>query len=69
MIGTDKEPVVIDLRDDMEELRALTERAAALARDLWREAGDDGELSLRLVDVSHALHRAIVSLSDEVRIG
>ena len=56
---------VIDLRDDLAELRALTASAAALARGLGTDVRDDGELSVRLVDASYALHRALVALSDE----
>ena len=60
---------VIDLRDDIQEVLLLTERAAGLARDLWLFAADDGELSIRLVEASHALHKAVIALSNGEMIG
>ena len=60
----------IDLRDErvaMDEVRATLHALASDLRTLWSAALDRGEFGevTRLVEVSHAVHVAVIALEDD----
>ncbi len=62
--------VPIDLRDErvaMDEVRATLDTLASDLRTLWSAALDRGEFDevTRLVEVSHAVHVAVIALEED----
>ena len=57
------------LDDRLTAVAAMVQDAATATAQLWRDDGLDGDLTARLIEVSHALHRAALALGDVDFIG
>lgn len=55
--------------DELATIAAMVRSAAARTSHLWRIEGHDGDRTARLIEASHALHRAALALSDVDLIG
>ncbi len=55
--------------DELAGIAAMVRSAASTISHLWRAEGHDGERTARLIEASHALHRAALALSDVDLIG
>ena len=63
-------PVVVDLTrtsSDLDTLRAILDALARDLRAMWSDALADGDFATiaRLVEASHAIHRAAAALTEE----
>ena len=53
------------LKRELRELALDVQHAARRVDTLWLDSLDDGAVSMRIVDASHALHRASLALGGD----
>lgn len=57
------------LQDRLSLLAVAIESSARELDALWQPGVDDGEVMMRVVEASHALHKAVLALEGEDLIG